>query len=165
MTTATPNAIDRQRYCVFKVADQSLAVPALAVREICEEPSIVTVPTAPRTLLGICHVRNEFLPVICLRELIGLGTPRPKMAQHLLVITGTRGAWGILTDGAITLDSLEATHTSQRDTQGLLGKANFASALHGDRVVTVLELQSLYRLIESRLDEHWGRSPRTTLTQ
>ncbi len=58
------------QFCIFRVGSESFALAASSVREVAEHPPVVRVPDSPSALVGLCHLRNEFLPVLSLRDLL-----------------------------------------------------------------------------------------------
>lgn len=149
----TTEATTCERYCVFHWGTSWFALPALAVREIHPVPKIVPIPTAPSVLAGVCHIRNEFLPVVRLLALTESDGTTAAEKQVLVLDTGNT-CWGLLTERVVALEALEPTHVSDA-THGEWSSALLGSAIYRDQIVKVLEPQRLLRRVESVLDDRW----------
>ena len=57
-----------------RVGPDSYAVPMEIAREVLAAPTLSQLPTAPSSVLGICNVRGEIIPVFDTGVLLGLGT-------------------------------------------------------------------------------------------
>ena len=69
----------------FEVAGRRLALSAADVREVVTRRSLVPVPQAPASLLGLTNLRGTALPVISLAALLD----RPEgAARRILVLDG-----------------------------------------------------------------------------
>ncbi len=65
-----------EKYCLFQRATVTFGLLATAVREVAIRPSITVVPDADPLLAGICHIRNEFLPVVRSERVCRAAGPR-----------------------------------------------------------------------------------------
>lgn len=145
------------QYCVFQAEGAVWGVAASSVREITDMSSIVAVPEAPCQIVGICHLRTEFVPVLNLRGLLGefndLGDQR---AGYLLILEGSEGPWALPIQRALSLSTLEVAMTevgtaADARTSGIVGTATFR-----DQVIRVIEPSWLYRVAAESLDTHWA---------
>jgi purine-binding chemotaxis protein CheW len=152
----SPGACDK--YCLVRASGEEFAVPASQVREIVANVAVITVPGCQTTLAGICHVRNEFLPVLrCAAEwtqdtdLVG--------DQPLLIVHGAHGPWALAVDVAIGLASLEPALCLDGALADVWSDAVVGTASYQDRVVRVLDPAALYRSAERQLREHFEHWP------
>ena len=74
------------RALILRVGDDSYAVPIEVAREVLGATSISTLPTAPSTVLGLCNVRGEIIPVFDTGALLGLG-PIPSVTAVAIMET------------------------------------------------------------------------------
>src|SRR5262245_47348796 len=88
-------------HCVFRRGASWFAVPALSVCEVMLRPAIVIVPNAQTPLVGLCHVRSEFLPVLNLSPLLGEHTSMLSGEPQMLVLASPEGNWGLLVDQVV----------------------------------------------------------------
>ena len=97
------------KYCIFQCGESQYALSATALREITHASALVRVPHCPQSLAGICHIRSEFVPVVFLNPLLGDRDAKPSEPTQLLVLSSSLGAWALMIDRVIAIDSLE-TH-------------------------------------------------------
>ena len=72
-----------EKYCLFHRATATFGLLASVVREVASRPPITVVPDADPFLAGICHIRNEFLPVLHLSEFAAReGVPWYRTTDH-----------------------------------------------------------------------------------
>jgi purine-binding chemotaxis protein CheW len=74
------------RALLLRVGDDSYAVPIEVAREMLAETSITSLPTAPPSVLGLCNVRGEIIPVFDTGVLLGLG-PIPSAVAVAIIET------------------------------------------------------------------------------
>ena len=146
------------RYCVFQTGSSWFALPALSVREVSVRPKVDAVPRSDAVLAGICHIRNEFLPVVSLRALSGETDASATAEQQMLVIVGLDGPWGLLIDRAVALEPLETSFAADSELADGWPGALTGSASHGDEVVRVLDPDRLYRLVVNVLERSWNET-------
>ncbi len=144
------------RHCVFRAAGSTFAVSGLLVCEIAERPPLVAVPDAPDVLAGLCHFRNEFLPVLDLAHLVGTVSPDSQAAEYILVLTGHDGQWALLIDRGLALEPLEISYAATEGAaQVLVGTAS-----HREDVVQVLDADMMYQQAVSLLEGCWQSAGR-----
>lgn len=139
-----------ERYCVFACHTTWLAIPAASVREVCPTPPLVRIPTATSLLAGLCHLRNEFLPVVQLES-----ATTETGESRMIVLCGSHGTWGLLTQQIGPLEYLEVSHVSSYGSDEIWSAAVLGSAFYRDRVVQIVEPSRLYRLVEQSLNRGW----------
>ena len=92
------------RALLLRVGDDSYAVPIEVAREVLAATSVTDLPSSPTSVLGLCNVRGEIIPVFDTGVLLGLG-PLPSTAAVAIIETAL-GPAGLATSGmgeAITL--------------------------------------------------------------
>lgn len=146
---------DSQRFCILRCEDQLYALPAVDVRGVSSRPVIRKIPNTDPTLAGICHVQNEFIPVVSFRALSQIAYGGGGEEQQLLILQGNAGTWSILVDQVLTLASLEVSFSSFSGLNDRWSKVVTGSADHRGDVVQVLDAQALYQYSAGLLDEFW----------
>ena len=86
------------RALLLPLGDDLYAVPIEVAREVLAATSITALPTAPSSVLGLCNVRGEIIPVFDTASLLGLG-PTPSVASVAIIETAL-GPAGLATSGA-----------------------------------------------------------------
>jgi purine-binding chemotaxis protein CheW len=104
----------REQALVFELARQPYALPLLRVREVLPLATLIQVPEAPRAFAGILRLRGSLLPVVDLRDRLGLLRSAPELGQCILVLTGTAPV-GLLVDAVRGLLPLHGLPESPAD--------------------------------------------------
>jgi chemotaxis signal transduction protein len=81
------------RALLLRVGDDSYAVPIEVAREVLAATSITDLPSSPSSVLGLCNVRGEIIPVFDTGVLLGLG-PLPSTVAVAIIETAL-GAAGL----------------------------------------------------------------------
>lgn len=141
---ATPST--SEKYCVFRSGPTWFALPALSVREVTSRSRVVTLPASRPGTLGLCHVRNEFLPVLSLYALLSDDAAGRMPETHMLILMGPEGPWAVLVDAVETLVSLDVTVATEAAPEDLGSGAVHGWAGYGEQSVQVLDASRLYDL-------------------
>ena len=149
---------DGERYCVFRQASHWYAFPATDVLQVAPVPHIVHVPDADPVLAGLCHSRNEFLPVLRLHSLVGQLRAEDPSEQQLLVMRGSQGPWALLVDRVSGLETLEVSLNYESSASGDWAAAITGSATLRKELVRVLDARRVYSLSESVLQSRWSNA-------
>lgn len=149
------------QYCIFCVGGADFAVSATAVREVTDLVPIVGVPRSAGALRGLCHHRNEFLPVLSLPALLGESMGHDADAQFLLVMESADGPWALPITRAVALESLEMASIGELGVDAprpvVMGTASFREG-----VVRILDAHRLYQSAVEVLCDLWtSREPRS----
>jgi purine-binding chemotaxis protein CheW len=92
-------ASDELQLVSFSVEGQEYAVEIERVQEIVQVPeTIVHVPNAPASVLGLMNLRARLLPLVSLRSLFGLPTRALDEKSRIVVISLGAAAVGVVTD-------------------------------------------------------------------
>lgn len=150
-----PVAADK--HCVFRCGGSWFSMPATAVREVAMAPDLVRVPGSHTVLAGLCHLRNEFVPILLLGGLLGESGGHRTAAQKLLVISGSSGDWGLLIDEIVALESVETSLNPELRLQDGRYAAVMGTATYQNQVIRVLDAHSLYRRAEEALQICWSK--------
>lgn len=149
------------QYCIFCVGGSEFAISAPAVREIADLVPIVEVPRSDGALKGLCHHRNEFLPVLSLPALLGKPSTDNLDLQFLLVLESADGPWALPISRAVALEPLEMASIGELGREDarpiVMGTASFR-----DGVVRILDADRLYQSAVDVLSDVWiNREQRT----
>lgn len=152
-SSGRPAAAEKQ--CVFRVGSSWFSLLATAVREVTMAPDLVRVPGSHPALAGLCHVRNEFVPVVLLGPLLGDAADAQPAARKMLVLSGSAGNWALLVEEVVALESLETLIDPDARSSDVGASAVMGTATCRDQVVRVLDPNSLYRRAEELLRSCW----------
>ena len=84
------------RALLLRVGEDAYAVPITAAREVVTA-AVTPLPTAPSTVLGVCNVRGEIIPVFDSGVVLGLG--RLPFVDSIAVIETAHGPAGLAMTG------------------------------------------------------------------
>lgn len=84
----------------FEAGGQAYALEVDSVREILRIPKITALPKVPSFVKGVIDLRGAILPVLDLRERLGLGTVDPKKGRAVVMVPGGSQPLGLLVDSA-----------------------------------------------------------------
>ncbi len=143
------------KYCVFQCCGETLAIPALCVRNVALRPKLSSIPITHRALAGLAYVHKEFLPVFDLSEFIGSCPENSTAGLQMLVLSGDQGAWSILIDQILGLESLEVSFNGPADETTDWAGVNIGSATFREHFVSIIEPDQLFSLINRHLRAHW----------
>jgi purine-binding chemotaxis protein CheW len=91
----------REDILVFDVAQQHYGLPVSEVREVLPRASLASLPGSPASLAGVLRLRGALLPVVDLRQRLGLASASPRIGQCIVVVAGLDLAdVGFLVDAA-----------------------------------------------------------------
>lgn len=84
----------------FTAGGQGYALEVSTVREILRIPKITSLPRVPSFIKGVIDLRGSILPILDLRERLGLGTVDPKKGRIVVMLPGGSQPLGLLVDAA-----------------------------------------------------------------
>jgi purine-binding chemotaxis protein CheW len=122
---------------MFDVAGQRHGLPASDVQELLRAVAIAPLPHAPAGVQGVINLRGQVVPVVPLRDRVGLPARPLTVSDHLVVV---RSAGRLL---ALRIDrALDLVHLAPADFEQAEGLGGWMARLP-DGLVPVHELQSL----------------------
>ncbi len=143
-----PSLAQVPTHCIFRHGGAWLAFPATSIRQVMACPQMVSVPRTPATIIGLCHVRSEFIPVLTLDALI---CERSRSDDGiLLIIDDSDGPWGVLVEEVSALKRLEVSDAPE-SASGSVTSAVTGWATLGDVVIQVLDPMVVRELAEREL--------------
>jgi purine-binding chemotaxis protein CheW len=109
-----PEDGDRQ-FLTFRLNDRLYALPAEDVAEVIRTPPVARMPQAPPALIGLANLRGGILPLVSMRNLLGL-KETDGQGPHSIVLCGAFPA-ALAVDSVETLVSVTAkrVETSQAE--------------------------------------------------
>ncbi len=114
---ASAQASAVHRFLTFELAGQLYALPASQVAEVIHVPTVARVPLSPPALLGIANLRGEVLPLIGLRELLGLPEATALATATKAIVLDTGAAMGLAVDFVDSLVAVEAGRIETREAE------------------------------------------------
>ena len=96
---------DREKYLVFRVADELYAITVSAVEEVVDAMPVTYVPRSPAFLRGIINLRGRIIPVLDLRARLALEQHEQDQDSCFMVVRFELGDREVAL--AVVLDAVE----------------------------------------------------------
>ena len=144
--------VDVDLLMTFEVADQEYALRLADVREVASVPhSLTTVPRAEALVVGMMSFRDQLLPVMSVRGLLGFATARASGREKVIVVDVGGALVGLIADRVRAIVSAERSLIDPIPT--LLaartgGEAKIEAVYRGDagrRLISILATRQLFR--------------------
>jgi purine-binding chemotaxis protein CheW len=134
-----------RRFLTFRLAGNLYALPAEYVLEVIHIPAVARVPHGPPSLLGIANLRGTVLPLVGLRELLGLATASAAEAATKAIVLDTGAPLALAVESveglvAIAEDRIEVRESELSAEHGEALSGAFRSESHG-AVVKILDIK------------------------
>ena len=145
MTEFSPTGGSMLELISFEIADQEFCIDIRGVREIRGWTPATPVPQTPDYICGVINLRGAVIPVVDLRNRLGLGRTEPSSRHVILVIQDEERVAGLLVDGV---------HATFQVDAGLMQPPPPLESLAADRFVDAilpLEGRLLSRLVVGAL--------------
>lgn len=104
---AAPDAPPAPRACLFALAGGRFAVDVRSAREVVLFDEITVVPLAPRHLVGVANLRGTVMPIVDVRELLGLVDSRLGRTLRTLVVRDGAVQAALVVDTVLGLEPFQ----------------------------------------------------------
>lgn len=113
---AEPSRRDSVRYLLFRIGDETAALPASILRRVTPAARPVPIPhRTSGTLLGVCNIRGELVLCADLRRLLGLPSRDPADANNnaatgarrMVVLGPADQCWAFEVDALLGIESID----------------------------------------------------------
>lgn len=129
----------------FKLGDEEYGLDIMEVREIIRMVKVTPIPDAPKGVQGVIDLRSEVLPVLDLRQRLGM-PPRASGDESRIVIVNLGGGMVGLTVDSVS-NVLRVSEGAIEPVPELFGESArtcFSGIVRvGDRMITLMNLQAL----------------------
>ena len=152
---------EAQKYCVFENNENWVGLPSFQIRGVIPRPPITPLPHSDPVVVGVCHVQNEFFPVISLRSLLDVQYENQTRAEQQMMIMSTdNSSWGLLIDRAVALAHLEVSISTLADREDTWCTVVTGSASYSNQVLQVLDPVAVYQYAVKLLGRYWSDAAR-----
>ena len=140
------------QFISFTVAEEEYGLELLGVREVIRVREITRLPLAPSFIRGIINLRGDVIPIIDLRERLGLDAQEATAMTRVIVVQVEGQLLGMVVDSASQVVRIPAEHIEQAPL--LLGRLS-RELIAGvgkidDRLVTLLDVSAVLGVGEKR---------------
>ena len=150
LRTLVEEEIDLDQYLTFGLSGEVFAVGVQQVREVLDLQKISPLANAPAMLLGMIEVRGTGIPVVDLKQQLGLEASTATEHSRIVVLEIAAGGAGLLV-GAVTDAVYEVADIAGAEVKPppTLDRRWDSSAIKGltrrhDRLVTLLDLSHVF---------------------
>jgi len=133
---------ETEHLTIFQIDREEYGLPVRLVQEIIRVSEITQVPRAPRAVKGVINLRGRIIPVIDLRQQLGLGEVELGRSTRIVVVTFEDRLLGLLVDSAsqvlrVPVSSIEAApeEVVEIDSNYIRGVAKLE-----DRLIILIDL-------------------------
>jgi chemotaxis signal transduction protein len=123
------------RALLLPIGEDAYAVPMEMAREVLMAPVVTPLPTAPASVLGVCNVRGEIIPVFDTGVLLGMG-PTPSFGAVAVIETALGPAGLAMSDIGASVELGEPV--GMTETAGTLG-----AYVLDDRLAVLVDIETL----------------------
>jgi purine-binding chemotaxis protein CheW len=129
----------------FEIANQEFCIDIRSVREIRGWTPATPIPQTPDYIVGVINLRGAVIPVVDLRNRLGLGQTEASSRHVIVVIQDAERVAGILVDGVQETFQVAAAILQPPPSMGSTAAACFVDA------ILPIESRLLSRLVVSAL--------------
>jgi len=137
--------------CVFKLGGTPLGIYALKIQEIIKPMDLTPVPTTPPFLLGVLNLRGVIIPIVDLRETLGLSLQEGNKKENRILIVNLEGNQiGFLVDAVVGVYQLEKNFIQPSYIQSPVSNLQFVSQIiqFQDDFLVLLDFDKIYEKIQ-----------------
>lgn len=131
------------QFLSFVLDGESYAIEIFKVREIRSAQPVTRLPGQGTAMRGVINLRGAVLPVLDLRDLLGLPRRRDGEPLMMVVVDHTRGQLALVVDAVSDVVDVDAAHVSAAPLLASRGaRAVCGVATIGTRMLLLLDLQA-----------------------
>lgn len=132
----------------FQVGGEEYGLHIMKVQEIIRVIEPVKVPKAPAYVDGVINLRGKIIPIVDLRKRMGKIVTPYTDASRIIVVDASGRLAGLVVDAVIDVIMLNNDEVEPCPSIGENKRSDYIKgvAKQGDRLVTILNLESLLKL-------------------
>ncbi len=114
----------------FDLADEVFALPVHPIREVMRISAITRVPHAPRPIRGVTNLRGRVIPVIDLRQRIGLPPAEIAKTNRIIVVAARQRLIGLLVDAVRQVVHLDLLRVQPPPEDAMTVQSDYISGIY-----------------------------------
>ncbi len=139
-----------EQYVLFKIAEETYAVPISHTQEVLRYKESKRIPHAPAHVLGVINLRGQIIPVIGLRQKFSLPDCAPGDETRIIVVSFEGRLTGVVCDSVERVVFLPLKNIEENpDFSGKRAATAIRGVAHLDEAESVIFLLSLHDLSNS----------------
>ncbi len=133
------------RYLLFHIDETVHGVPLTFVKEIIQVRKIIALPGVDEHVLGIMNLRGKVLPVVDMRQKLGLRSKEMEEVICVIVAQIEETQIGLAVDSVSEVLRLDSTTSALPPGYGEVALAHVSSITEiGDRTILNIDMQKLF---------------------
>lgn len=134
----------------FKVGDEKYAADIMKIGEIILYRKITRIPKAPGFIEGIINLRGKVIPVIGMREKLGLNEEAPGRSARIIIIKVGDKDIGIIVDSVLKVLRVEKAEIQLAPAiiKGIESEYLTGVVRDGDELVLILDMEKVLTTAE-----------------
>lgn len=154
-THATPSELDHRlsfnvdgnQYLTFSIGGEVYGVEILRVQEIKGYGTVTPVPNAPSFVCGVMNLRGTIVPVIDLRQRLGLARADANRFTVIIVVNVNDRVSGLIVDSVSDVLTIPAESIQAPPELGMRQESRFVRGMAkvGERLAILLDAERLLR--------------------
>ena len=143
------NETDEKLIVCFKINQEEYAINVLNVQEIIKTKSITEIPQQMKKLEGIINLRGNIVPIIDLKDCLGLKKDASKPCQRIVIVMGKNGPTGLMVDEVTEVTRIYQHEISPPPSSIQAGREEYLEGIgkknQGKRVILLMNIEKLLR--------------------
>jgi purine-binding chemotaxis protein CheW len=131
------------QWLVVRLGGGEYALPVEQVGEVLRMVALTPLPAAPRHVAGLVNLRGRGVPVLDLRQRLGLSAAEPGLDAAIVIVEIRGQTLGLIADAAIDVLEFAATDVTPPDPRAGLEAYVRGVARSDSRLILVLDLEQI----------------------
>ena len=138
---------ETRQFLTFALGDEEFGIDILKVQEIKGYSAITRVPRTPQDIRGVMNLRGTIVPVIDLRQRLGLSRADANRFTVIVVVNVNDRVSGLVVDSVSDVLTLPAESIQPPPELGMRQEARFVRGMAkvGERLAILLDAERLLR--------------------
>ncbi|HHW71089.1 MAG TPA: purine-binding chemotaxis protein CheW [Clostridiales bacterium] len=99
--------MDNQQLLLFVLENKTYGIDVLKIESIERVGDITRIPNAPEGIIGVMNLRGNILPVLSLRQKMGLGSIKYDDKMRIIVLDDEINRMGLLVDRVMDVQDVD----------------------------------------------------------
>lgn len=138
---------DTIQVVVFRVANESYAIPVQEVESIIRQTEVTALPEAPHEIRGVIDIRGRLISIYDLRCRFGLPPLDDEMSANVLVLREDVGDTGVMVDSVSEVATVSVSDSQAPPAEATATNDFLVGVIHhADTLVMLLDVPRLLGL-------------------
>lgn len=153
---------DTIQVVVFRVANESYAVPVQEVESIIRHTDVTAMPEAPHEVRGVIDIRGRLISIFDLRRRFALPPLENEGAANVLVLREDVGDTGVMVDSVSEVATVSVSDSQAPPAEATAHNDFLVGVIHhNDELVMLLDVPRLLGIDDGAgsISEHFALDP------